>query len=85
MIIDTPEFNEAITIKYVKVAEIDRGIAAFNRYTQDHNLVAGQFVYFILFTFLGYGLLALIYAVLYRLAGPSRYGPFDVHPNSMRR
>ena len=84
-IISSPEMNKAVTIKYIKIAEIDAVIADFNQYTVSQNLTAGQFFYFILFTVLAYGLLAFVYAVLYRIAGPSRYGPFDVPPNSMRR
>jgi hypothetical protein len=84
-IINSPEMKNPITIKYIKIAEIDNIIRGFNQYTDSNDLVAGQFFLFFLFTVIGYGLLALIYAVLYRMAGPSRYGPFDVPPNRMRR
>jgi hypothetical protein len=34
----------------------------------------------LLFMFIGYGILVLIYAVMYRIVGPSRYGPLDSPP-----
>lgn len=84
-IIQSPEMNKPLTIKYVKIMEVDRVIQGFNQFTSTRHLVGGLFFYFILFLIVGYGLLAFIYAVLYRVAGPPRYGPFDVPPNSMRR
>jgi hypothetical protein len=84
-IIQTPEMNKPLTIKYSRIMEVDRVIAGFNRFTNDNHLVGGLFFYFILFLIVGYGLLAFIYAVLYRLVGPPRYGPFDIPPSSMRR
>lgn len=34
----------------------------------------------LLFMFIGYGILVLIYSVMYRIVGPSRYGPLDSPP-----
>jgi ABC-type Fe3+ transport system permease subunit len=34
----------------------------------------------LLLLFLGYGILVLVYAFMYRLVGPSRYGPLDSPP-----
>ena len=34
----------------------------------------------LLLLFIGYGILVLIYAFMYRLIGPSRYGPLDSPP-----
>ena len=84
-IINSPEMDKPFTINYVHVAEVDRLIAAFNQYAPSHHLTSGQFFYFVLFLVVGYGLFAFLYAVLYRVVGPPRYGPFDVPPSSMRR
>lgn len=32
---------------------------------------------FVIFTVVGFGLLSIIYSMMYRFAGPPRYGPFD--------
>ena len=83
-IIRSPGMNQPITIKSVHIAEIDKVIADINRYTVSHHLIKGQFFFFVLFMVIGFGILAFLYAVMYRVIGPPRYGPFDVPPNSMR-
>jgi hypothetical protein len=35
--------------------------------------------------FIGFGILSLIYPVFFKAAGPSRYGPFDVPPDVMKK
>jgi hypothetical protein len=79
------DMDKPIIIRYSHIVEIDRIIADFNRYTVSHNLVAGQFFLTIILIVIGYGFLAFIYALLYSIAGPPRYGPFDVPPDAMRR
>ena len=34
----------------------------------------------LLFMFIGYGILVLIYSIMYRIVGPPRYGPLDSPP-----
>jgi len=80
-----PEMIRPITIKYSQVPQIDQIIGGFNHYTISHNLTVGQFLLAVFLTFIGFGILSLVYAVLLRAAGPSRYGPFDVPPNAMRK
>jgi len=80
-----PEMIRPITIKYSQVPQIDQIIGGFNHYTISHNLTVGQFLLAVFLTFIGFGILSLVYAVLIRAAGPSRYGPFDVPPNAMRK
>jgi hypothetical protein len=51
------------------------------------NLPVLSTVYFIeialtlIFIIIGFGILTVVYAFLYRLFGPPRYGPLDVPPN----
>jgi hypothetical protein len=80
-----PELTKPITIKYAHVQGIDQIIADFNHYTVSHNLLVGQFFFTIILIFIGFGLLSLVYAIMFRAAGPSRYGPFDIPPNIMRK
>ena len=84
-VIQSDSLYQPITIQYINIAEIDKIIADFNAYSASSNLVGGQFFFTVIFTVIGYGLLAFLYAVLYRLIGPPRYGPFDVPPSVMKR
>jgi len=84
-IIQSDSLYRPITIKFINIAEIDKIIADINTYFDSNNLVGGQFFFTIIFSVIGYGFLAFIYAVLYRVIGPPRYGPFDVPPNVMKR
>ena len=77
--------SKPITIPYSQIPEIDRIIAIFNQYTVSHNLIVGQFLLTVVFMFIGFGILSLIYAVFFKAAGPSRYGPFDVPPDVMKK
>lgn len=79
------ELTNPIIVRYVHVPEIDRVIKDFNDYSIAHNLVVGQFFFTVIIMIIGFGMLSVVYAVMYRVAGPPRYGPFDVPPNSMRR
>src|SRR4030043_680388 len=77
--------SKPITIPYSQVQEIDRILAIFNQYTVSHNLIVGQFLLTVVFLFIGFGILSLIYAVFFKAAGPSRYGPFDIPPHGMKK
>ena len=79
------DMTKVITIRYMGIAEIDKLIASFNSYTAAHNLITGQFLFTAILMFIGFGLLSVIYAILYRIVGPPRYGPFDIPPGTMRR
>jgi len=79
------DFSKPFELNYTQIVEIDRVIADINRFAATNNLVMGQLFYFVIFTVIGYGLLAFVYALLYKVVGPPRYGPFDVPPDVMRR
>jgi len=78
-------FTKPITIRYIQVQEVDQIIADFNRFTASNKLMAGQFLLTGFLIFIGFGLLSMIYAFMFRAAGPSRYGPFDVPPDIMKK
>ncbi|OGO66210.1 MAG: hypothetical protein A2029_13175 [Chloroflexi bacterium RBG_19FT_COMBO_47_9] len=75
------ELTKVVAIPFTKVAEIDRVILQINRYFDATGFVFGQIFFTIIFSFIGFGIMAFLYAILYKVAGPSRYGPFDVPPN----
>jgi hypothetical protein len=79
------ELTTVVSIPYTHVTEIDKVIASINRYFDATGFVFGQLFFTIILSFIGFGVLAFIYALLYKIAGPPRYGPFDVPPNSIRK
>jgi hypothetical protein len=79
------ELTKPITIRYIQLAAIDNIIGDFNSYTVAHNLTVGQFFFTIILMFIGFGILSVVYATMFRVVGPPRYGPFDVPPNMMRK
>jgi hypothetical protein len=80
-----PELTKPLTIGYIHIQELDRLIADINRFTAYNNLNSGQFLLTVVLIFIGFGLLSMIYAFMFRAAGPSRYGPFDIPPDVMRK
>jgi hypothetical protein len=79
------ELTDQIKIPYTHVAVIDRVIVDVNRYLDATGLVYGQIFFTAILSIIGFGLLSVIYAVMYRVAGPPRYGPFDIPPSRVRR
>lgn len=79
------EMTKVVAIPFIRVAEIDKIILQVNHYFQNIGFVTGQLFFTVIFIFIGYGIMALVYAILYKIAGPPRYGPFDVPPSSMKR
>jgi hypothetical protein len=79
------DLTRPITIKLINVAEIDQIFAVFNRYTATNNIVGAQLFLAVILMVIGFGVLSVIYAMMYKMAGPSRYGPFDVPPIKGRR
>ncbi len=77
--------TKVVTVPFIHVREIDNIITQVNHYFQASGFMAGQLYLTIIFLFVGYGILAFLYSVLYKMAGPPRYGPFDVPPNSVKR
>ncbi len=78
-----PELTRVVAIPATRVAEIDKVIFQINHYFDRVHFVFGQIFFTIIFSIIGFGIVALLYAVLYRFAGPPRYGPFDVPPNKV--
>ena len=78
-----PELTRVAFIPATHVAEIDKVIVQVNHYFDSVQFVFGQIFLTIIFSVFGFGILAFLYAVLFRAAGPPRYGPFDVPPNKV--
>jgi hypothetical protein len=78
------EMTNIVVIPYSHITEIDKIITQVNQYFQATRFVTGQLFLTVIFLFVGYGVLAFFYSVLYKMAGPPRYGPFDVPPDSVK-
>ncbi len=76
---------EPIKIRPMHVAEIDSVIRQANLFFKDNNLVTGQLFLTVILMFIGFGILSVVYAMMYRVVGPPRYGPFDIPPDVMRK
>lgn len=58
-------------------------VAIFNGIASVDNLYAYIAVSFI-FTLLLFGIISMLYSLIYRIAGPSRYGPLDAPPSKIK-
>jgi hypothetical protein len=76
-------FSQVLTIPRTHIAELDRLIIPINHYLTSTHFMFGQVFLMVIFSFIGFGILAFIYAIIYKMAGPSRYGPFDWPPNKL--
>ena len=79
------DLTKIVALPYSHVREIDKIIVQINQYFAATKFQSGQLFFTVIFLFIGFGILAFIYALLYKIAGPPRYGPFDVPPNSVKR
>ena len=77
------ELTKVVEIPYTKISVIDQVILPINRYFASTGFVFGQVFFTIIFSVIGFGALAFLYSILYRVVGPPRYGPFDVPPNKV--
>jgi hypothetical protein len=76
--------TKVFSLPYTHIRAIDQVVLQLNQYFSAVKFQTGQVFLTVIFLFIGFGILALIYAILYKIAGPPRYGPFDVPPNSER-
>ena len=73
-----PELNKAVVIPFVRQPDVDKIIVEVNTLLQ--GVTYANFFFTIVFLFIGFGILSVIYAMMYRVAGPPRYGQFDARP-----
>jgi hypothetical protein len=75
------ELTRVVVIPFIHVTAVDKVILQVNYYFKDVHFVFGQVFLTVIFSIIGFGILALVYAIVYRVAGPPRYGPFDIPSN----
>jgi len=72
------ELTRVAVLPFVHITEVDKIILHVNYYFQNTGFMLGQVFLTVIFSFIGFGIVALLYAIIYRFAGPPRYGPFDI-------
>ncbi len=77
------ELTSVVVIPFTHINEIDKLILQANHYFQSTKFVFAQLFFTVILSIIGFGVMAFLYSLLYRIAGPSRYGPFDVPPNKV--
>jgi hypothetical protein len=79
------QMMQVVAIPFTHIREIDKVILSINQYFDATGFVFGQLFLTIIFSIIGYGIMAFLYAVLFGIAGPPRYGPFDVPPSRIKK
>lgn len=69
----------SVVISYTNIASVDRIIFQLNDYFGGR-LLYGDLFFTVIFTVLGFGILSIVYGIIYRIIGPPRYGPLDSPP-----
>jgi hypothetical protein len=71
---------QAVLIPMSGIAIIDSISSAINSILAGLGVTWGIIFFTFVFIFLGYGILSILYAFMYRVVGPPRYSPFDAKP-----
>ena len=72
------ELVEPLLIPPVNFAPVEVVTNPINSFLISGRYYIGDIFFAIVFIFIGFGILAIFYSLLFRLFGPPRYGPYDV-------
>jgi hypothetical protein len=75
-----PELYKQVLIPLSKQGTIDSVSSAINSFLIDMGVTWGMIFFTFVFLFLGYGVLSILYSIMYRVVGPPRYSQFDARP-----
>lgn len=78
------ELRKPVVFSYYEMVYVDRIVYRVNDFL-DGRLLYGELFFTVIFMVLGFGLLSILYGVLYRMFGPPRYGPLDAPPIKKNR
>jgi hypothetical protein len=73
-----PELNQPIVVPYTSVGQVDQISAWINSFLS--GILFGHIFFALVFVIIGFGLLSVLYSIFYRIAGPPRYGKYDLPP-----
>lgn len=77
------ELSKPVILSFYNVGPIDSIIYRINN-VFNGELLYGDLFFTIIFMVLGFGVLSIVYGIIYRLIGPPRYGPLDA-PEAERK
>jgi hypothetical protein len=75
-----PELYRQVSLPATNAGTVDALTRAINGFLVDMGVTWGMIFFTLVFLFLGYGVLSILYSLMYRVAGPPRYGEFDSRP-----
>jgi len=74
------DFTRVVRIGMTDIPQINQVIYWFNSKMIEYGISGAIIFFWLAFIFLGFGLLAILYGIMYKFIGPPRYGPYDVPP-----
>jgi hypothetical protein len=77
------ELSKPVILSFYNIGPIDSTIYRINE-VFNGELLYGDLFFTIIFMVLGFGVLSIVYGIIYRLIGPPRYGPLDA-PEAERK
>lgn len=80
-----PLLYQQVSIPLANWQPINVVISAIDELLSKMHLTYGIILFTLLFLIIGYGLLSIIYGIIYRLVGPPRYSKVDARPITIRR
>lgn len=75
-----PALLKPVLLPYTTMPQIDKLILPVNNILGLGGVLYGHLFFMIIFMVIGFGVMSILYALLYRLVGPPRYSQFDVPP-----
>ena len=71
---------QIVVIPVTSIGFVNEFLGPLNNFFRSSNLSSGDLLFTIVFLVLGFGILSVLYAILYSLIGPPRYKEYDVAP-----
>jgi hypothetical protein len=75
-----PELSQRVLIPLSKQGTIDAVSSSINSFLSGLEVTYGKIFFTFVFLFLGYGVLSILYSIMYRIVGPPRYSELDARP-----
>lgn len=75
-----PELYRPVLITTTNMDTVDTVTKSLNSFLSGMGVTYGKIFFTLVFLFLGYGVLSILYSIMYRVVGPPRYSQFDSRP-----
>lgn len=80
-----PELYQPVKIPLSPWGFVNTVLVAIDNFLSSWRLTYGVLIFTVAFLVVGYGLLSVLYGIIYRLFGPARYSEVDARPSSIPR